>query len=968
MTAPGRRALADLAAEAGTEVACAGNSPVWLDDPRSVWLVGEGAVDIFLVEVQDGEDRSAPRHLLRAGAGRLLPGVAPDKDDTTLSLRARGLPGTVLRRLDADRLAAADPADVAAQADLWIADLSGAISRYVAHLPRPDAIPVPGETLQEARGVLSVRHGAVWVSQPPPGASLFMDLVEWPDFAADGTGAIPLTPTSWLRLTEPARLSVRTSETLAEEGVLLSALAPFHAATFALERLNRRLFIVDQTNLARDRAASRQGGEHTARHRLFDLYGARNRREAGAEMPALAEALRIIGDRQRIEFRIPERSGEPAALDDILEISDVRARPVRLDPGDRWWLGDSNPMLAFRAEDGRPVALLPGILGRYREIDPASGRGAWLTAQRAGALKAEGWIFYRPLPEGRAGLSDLLRIASQGSAADLSRLVLAGLPVGLIALLPALALGFVANRIVEVGGPGEVYTATAVLAVLGLLGALLHILRGMASMRLGGRGASRIEAAFWDRMLRLPIGTLRRFPPGDLAMRGMTFEALREGAQGVVADGVVSAVFLLPAFFLVLFYDTSLGGVALALGVASLLVTVAFGLIQVMPHGRVIGTRRRVASGLFQIINGISKLRAASAEGLAFASWAQGYREQKRAELRLHAIKEHLRAFCAALPFLTAAVLVLATVLPDDRTIPAGDFLVIFAMSMAFQAAVARLGESFGMFAALLPALAQVRPLLAEVPESAARGEPVEALGGDILFDSVSFRYDPDGPRVLDNVTIRVRPGEFIAITGESGAGKSTLLRLALGLDRPAGGAVYYDGRDLERLNLKQLRRHIGSVTQTMQLHPQDVLDNIIGHHDGVTNAEVWQAARTACVDREITAMPMQMATPVGGVASILSGSESQRIKIAHALIRNARVLLLDEATNWLGKEEHAGVMQNLSRQTSTRIVITHRLSTLRLVDRIYVMRAGKVIQEGTFDELTETEGLFLDLVRRQMA
>ena len=614
------------------------------------------------------------------------------------------------------------------------------------------------------------------------------------------------------------------------------------------------------------------------------------------------------------------------------------------------------------------MVLLPGILGRYREVDPASGRGTRLTAERASALEPHGWLFYRPLPDGRAGLADLVQIACRGSAVDLLRLVLSGVPVGLIALLPALALGFVADRIVKGEGIGQVYAAALALTALGLFGALLHVLRGMASMRLGGRGITRVEAAFWDRMLRLPVGTLQRFPPGDLAVRGMTFETLREGALGVVADGIVSVAFLLPAFLLVLFYDTTLGGIALALGVASLLVTTTLGYLLIAPYGGVIDTYRQVAFRLFQSISGISRLRTGSAEGLAFAAWATDYRAQKRAELALDSIKEHLRGFCAALPFLTAAVLVLAAVLPHGQTVPASDFLVVFAVSMAFQAAVARLGDSLDAIAALLPTMAQVRPLLAEPPERLAGGVPVTALNGDVRFDGVSFRYDPDGPQVLDNVTIRARPGEFVAIAGESGAGKSTLFRLALGLDQPSGGAVYYDGRDLKHLNLKQLRRYVGSVPQVVELHPQDILDNIIGHHEGITNDQVWRAAQMACVNRDIEAMPMQMATPVGGVASVLSGGESQRIMIAHALIDNARVLLLDEATNWLGNEEQARVMQNLARLTSTRIVIAHRLSTLRRADRIYVMRAGRVVQEGTFDELMEADGLFRDLVRRQVA
>ena len=155
-----------------------------------------------------------------------------------------------------------------------------------------------------------------------------------------------------------------------------------------------------------------------------------------------------------------------------------------------------------------------------------------------------------------------------------------------------------------------------------------------------------------------------------------------------------------------------------------------------------------------------------------------------------------MQALSAALPLIAGAVLLVTATLAEHGTIAVGDFLVVYTVFMVFQAAVARLGASFGAVAAIMPALDQIRPFLAEPPEKTAEGEPVESLGGDVVFDHVSFRYDPDGPLILDDVSIHARPGEFVAIAGESGAGKSTIFRLALGLDEPSGGAVYYDGRD----------------------------------------------------------------------------------------------------------------------------------------------------------------------------
>ncbi|MDE0371881.1 MAG: ATP-binding cassette domain-containing protein [Rhodospirillales bacterium] len=976
---PEHTSIAELAARSGTSVPCAGNLPVRLDDPDSVWFIDQGAVNLFLVEFKDGVERAAPQHLLRCETGRLLPGVAPDKEDehekdTTLSLIAKGSPGTLLKRLPASLLSEIHPAELAKQTDTWLTAVTDTLSRFASHLPRPTALAEPGLTQTLAPCTLSVRRGVVWVSQPSRGASLYMDMVDQAELTDAGSSheaVIPLTRTSWLTLLDEATLAAKSTETLAQEGVLLPALASFHAVAFNLERLNRRLAVVDDANLERERTTSRRTAETAARRRLFNIYDRPADRDADVEDTALGDALRIIGRHQGIDFRIPPRStlsDSPVGLVDVLDASGVRARRVRFESGGSWWRGDSTALLAFRARDGQPVALLPGMFGRYREIDPVSKRSVRVTADRAGALKNEAWMFYRPLPARNVKPRDLLRIALHGSAGDLARLVIAGLPGGLIKLLPALALGFVANHIVAGGSAGVLYALAATLAGFGLLGALLHLLQSTAMMRLEGRSASRVEAAFWDRLMRLPSGILRRHPAGDLAMSGMTFQSLRDGLQGIVADSLLSVVFLLPVFGVIFFYDSALGIITLVFSLVSLLVSVALGLRQISPHGRMINAARRVAGRLFQIVGGIVKLRVESAEGSAYAIWARDYREQKRAELELGALEAHSRAFAAALPFLAGGVLLFAVVIVSDRNVPVGDFLVVYTVFIAFQTAIARLGESFGTVAAMLPAFKQMRPLLAAVPETDVEGEPVNRLGGEILFDRISFRYEPDGPLILDDVTIHVRPGEFVAIAGESGAGKSTLFRLALGIDRPTAGAVYYDGRDLRHLNLKQVRRKIGSVPQSVGLHPQDLWDNLVGHHEEVATEEIWTAVRVAGIEDEIKGMPMGMMTMVGTSGAVLSGGESQRVTIARSVIGSPRIMLFDEATNWLDNESQAEVMRNLTALTSTRVVIAHRLSTLEQADRIYVLQAGKVVQSGSFRGLMETDGVFRELVKRQIA
>ena len=975
-TKPEHASIAELAARFGASVPCAGNLPVKLDDPDSVWFIDQGAVNLFLVELKDGVEQAAPQHLLRRESGWLLPGVAPDQredgEDNTLSIIAKGLPGTILKRLPASLLSRVHPAELAEQTDTWLIAITETLSRFANPLPRPTALAEPGRTQALAPCTLSVRRGVVWVSEPPRGASLFMGIVDSAELAeASGPheAVIPLTRTSWLALFDEATLTGISTESLAEQGMLLPALASFHAVAFSLERLNRRLVVVDDVNLERARTASRRTAEKAARQRLFNIYDLPIDRDASVEDTALAEALQLIGRHEGIDFKIPARSGPsntPVGLVEVLDASGIRARRVRFKAEGSWWRGDSNAMLAFRAEDGRPVVLLPGRFGRYREIDPVSKRSLRVTADRAGELAEEAWMFYRPLPPEGVKLADLMEIALRGSAADLARLVIAGLPYGMIKLLPALALGFVANEISAGGSAGAIYAVAVAVAAFGLLGALLHLFQSTAMMRLEGRSASRVEAAFWDRLMRLPPSILHRHPAGDLAMSGMTFQNLRDGLRGVVANSFLSIIFLLPVFGVIFFYDATLGLITLVFSLASLLVAVALGLRQISPYGRMISAARRVAGRLFQLVGGISKLRMDNAEGSAYAIWARDYREQKRAEIELGALEGHSRAFGAALPFLAGGVLLFAVA--GERNIPVGDFLVVYTVFIVFQSAIARLGESFGAIAAMRPAFEQMRPLLSAVPETVTEGEPVEYLGGEILFDRISFRYDPDGPLILDDVTIHARPGEFVAIAGESGAGKSTLFRLALGIDWPTAGAVYYDGRDLKHLNLKQVRRKIGAVPQSVGLHPQDLWDNLVSHHDGVATEEVWAAARTAEVEAQIRDMPMGMMTMVGASGSVLSGGESQRITIARSVIGSPRIMLLDEATNWLDNESQAKVMRNLADLTSTRLIIAHRLSTLEQADRIYVLQAGKVVQCGSFNELKEVDGVFKELIKRQIA
>ncbi|MCY4527301.1 MAG: ATP-binding cassette domain-containing protein, partial [Anaerolineaceae bacterium] len=499
-------------------------------------------------------------------------------------------------------------------------------------------------------------------------------------------------------------------------------------------------------------------------------------------------------------------------------------------------------------------------------------------------------------------------------------------------------------------------------------GGLLLTLQGMSLMRLEGRAMTRMGAAIWDRLLGLPPGFFRRFTAGELTVRMSVFWTLRDQVSGVLTSALLGIIFLLPALGLLFLYNAALAWTSLGAGLFALAVTSLLGFLQIAPQRRRYAAARWLAGELFQFISGMSKLRSAGAERSAFAAWARGYRAQILARRQSDDLNKHLVAFSAAVPALAGAGLFAVAFWQGPGSLTTGDFLVVYAASMVFYMAVIALGRSFELVAAVIVAYEQLRPMLLTPKDNGPALAPPAELSGDVHFDRVSFRYSEDGPLILDDVSIAARPGEFVAIVGESGSGKTTLLRLALGLEEPTGGAVYYDGRDLTNLDRSSVRRQIGTVVQDGALLPGNILDNIVGMDDDLTIDDAWRAARLADADGDIAAMPMEMFTPVNDSMATFSGGQMQRIMVAAALVRNPQILFLDEATSWLDTNSQARVMQGIESLAATRIVIAHRMSTIRKADRIYVLHDGRVVQQGGFDELYETEGMFRELAQRQMA
>ena len=972
--------IEEFANSFGKTLAVGGNNPIPLDDSATAYFVKQGAIDVFLAEQLNDTFVSTFKHVLRAEQGRVVFGVS--SHSSSLHAVSRALPDTKVAELRVDELLnRCVPEEVASQIDEWTTEFSASVTAQIEPHPQPDLILDPSDAKTQLDDglakVVSARAGKlIWLKAPG------LTFLHTEDSLAGDSGFVPLTEAAWLTIEAGTQPEAVDSAHLLRQGTLSTALNDFHNHVLNVEQINKMFLVADSVNEQVELAKHRRRDHKSARE---DLYALVNRPSSDSSGSVLLATLRLIGEREGINIVPPPQRfwvGREPTLRAVLDASGVRARKVRLVPNSRWWLGDSGTMIAFSRQDKQPLALFAGVGGRYHTVDVVSGRKTRVNAARARNLASDAWLFYPSLPANReVSGRDLLRLAGSGIKQDFIKIVFAGLIGALLSQVPAITIGILVSSVLPFAANSMLLQAMLALGGLVGVGVVLKMLQGTALMRIEGRVETRLTAALWDRLLSLPTSFFRGFPAGELAVRMGTFLTLRDQLSGVVANASLGLVFLLPTLVILFVYDTALALVAMAFALLALFVTTVVGVRQVAPIRLRFQATRQLSGDLVQFINGMSKLRVAGAQTSAFASWARTYRTQHLANIAISRRNERLAAFQAGMPILLTAVLFLVAGGSNDLAV--SEFLVVYAVAMTFFAAASGLSRSVGAIAAVLVGYEQIKPILTALPEGhQAKGHQADGhqaagnqhvggqvqLSGGLRFDRVGFRYLSDGPTTINEVSLYAKPGEFVAIVGASGSGKSTLMRLALGLERPTSGGIYFDGHDLANLDCRSVRRQIGVVTQDGILQPGSILDNIIGMDDDLTIEDAWRAARLADVDGDIAEMPMEMFTVVSGSTASFSGGQVQRIRIAAALVRNPRLVLLDEATSWLDSQSQSEVMKSIERLAATRVVVAHRLSTIRAADRIYVLDAGRVVQQGTFAELVAVEGVFHQLVSRQLS
>jgi NHLM bacteriocin system ABC transporter ATP-binding protein len=932
-----------------------------LEGPHVLWLVTEGALDLFAV---DAEAQGRWHYLGRLEAGTLLLGPVEGPRHTLL---ARPTQDGAVRRVQLRELYAGyqPPLQYSEYGEplATVLDQAAAagLARSIRVLFDPSVDGLPEHTAGPAAG-LAADDGIEWLPVHPG------SLQYGSAYSADCARDLLIDGGLWERMVDQQSRLRHALDRWIER--LERAHEDRAAAGLAAGRDARA--DADETLIAAIRRGSRTAGR-----------GGTGRSE---QDDAVLAAARLVGEAAGITVEAPTpgaTGGAVGRVDPVERIalaSGCRVREVKL--AGSWWKEGAGPLLGLRrsststdassddAEEaitGRPVALLWNR-GRYEAVDPATGTRTRLTAESAARYADRAVMFYRPLPTRPLNPLRLARFAFHGNRSDLRNLVIGGLVAVLLGTLVPLATGRVLGEYVPNAEKNPiVLTAVAVIAA-SVVSAFFSLLENISVLRIEGRIEATLQSAIWDRVLRLPTRFFAGRSTGELASAAMGISTMRRVLSGISSVTVQAGTIGTVNLVMLLWFSVPLTLLALAMLVVIAAVFLGLGLRQLWWQRKLVVLNNKLNNRAFQTLRGLPKLRVAAAESFAYAAWAREFAKSRELQQRVGRMRNLITVTNAV--YLPLATLIMFMVLagPARGSLSSSAFLTFNSAVTMMLTSVTQVTNALVSAVSVLPMYEQVKPVLQAAPEVAAGAVPPGELTGAVEARSLSYRYSADAPLVLDEVSVTIRPGEFVAIVGASGSGKSTLLRLLIGFDNPTSGTVLYDGQDLSALDQSMVRRQCGVVLQHAQPFNGAILDCICGTEQ-FTLEEAWQAAEMAGLAEDIRAMPMGMHTVLSDGGGSVSGGQRQRLMIAQALIRRPRILYLDEATSALDNATQRIIINSTRALHTTRIVIAHRLSTILDADRVIVLDAGRVAQQGTPAELlADPSGPFHALTRRQLA
>ena len=951
-----------------------GNQPLLLNNPQQVWFVKSGLLAIFATKIVNSEATGSRRYLFSVSAGEVVFGTQLFDEWGLLAVAIQQTELLPLPMVNLfDEIVNNQPKAIALLED-WIEHLGDTIENNLLNLPKNCVQVDQSYYLSLEKGqMLSVPISKVlWVRVANNNA-------KWMSFdnlqLEDNSGVFPLTYPMWIEAEDLLEVQVYQTSELDDFNQLYENLNKLHQFCF------KYVYLRIEEQLERDfqrfqqrRKLNRQAAEVALGELTGVLHPQRESDLIQGGTPLLI-AAGAIGREMGIEVSPPAQSEDMGRVIDPLEAiarsSRFRTRGVLLQGN--WWKQEQGPLLAYTEIGKKPAALLPYKGNRYLLFDPETRTRNLVTKAIAETLLPEAQMFYRPLPLTVSNFLELFKFGTFGSRKYIAGVILLGMLGTLLGMVTPQATAILVNDAIPNSNKEILIQIGLGLFAAAIGKSAFQMARSILSLRVENSANASLQPAAWDKLLNLKPAFFREFSSGDLMVRLLAISQIRARLSGATQNSLLSGVFSLLNLALMFFYSTKLAMVGICITFAAVVITFSSSYFLIRINRDLEEMDGKISSLVVELINGVSKLRVAAAEERAFAAWAKKYSQRIKKIIGIRSINDGLSVFNEALPLISSVLLywfaiadIQDALASDSNGLNMGTFLAFNSAFGTFMSGVTSLSNTLTDILDIVPLWDRTKPILQGATEADPTSADPGRETGRIHLDPETFRYREDGPMILDDIDIKISPGEFVAFVGPSGSGKSTIFRLLLGFEIPLSGTIYYDGQDLSGLNVQALRRQLGVVLQNGRINSGSIFDNI-ACGALITLDEAWQASRMAGFAEDIEKMPMKMYTVISEGGTNLSGGQRQRLLIARSILLKPKIILMDEATSALDNRTQAIVTESLDRLNATRVVIAHRLSTVRNADRIYVIEAGRLVESGTFEELLKQEGLFARLAARQI-
>lgn len=676
------------------------------------------------------------------------------------------------------------------------------------------------------------------------------------------------------------------------------------------------------------------------------------------------EAINEILKYYRIKNReIPDSIKDfNGQLEYVLRPNGIMCRKVNLEKG--WYRDAVGPYLLTRKSDGTAVAVIPNGFGGYSYTDLSSGKKTRITSKNEGDFDSLAAAFYKPFPLRKMNTADLVKyVVSLMSAADFVFLGITAFAVTLLGMAAPKIQNFIFSSVIDSGSIQLLAASGIFLISISISQMIIGAAKELFLARINTKMSVYVQAATMMRVMSLHPRFFKKFSSGELSNRTQYMGRLCEILISSVFSTGLTSLFSIVYIAQIFVYAPLLVLPSLAIIAVTTVFSVVSSLAQMKVSKKSINRAAKESGLSYALISGIQKIKLSGAEKRAFAKWASLHAEQARLNYNPPAFLKYNSVFSMLISSVGMIIIYCVAV---QSGISVADYYAFNTAYGMVSGAFASVSAVALTAANIKPILDMVKPILDSVPEISEGKRVVTQLSGSIEINNVSFRYNDNMPDVLDNLSLKIYSGQYVAVVGPTGCGKSTLMRLLLGFETPRRGAVYFDGRDISTLDMKSLRQKIGVVMQNGKLFTGDIFSNIAISAPHLSVNEAWEAAELAGIADDIRAMPMGMHTVISEGSGGISGGQRQRLMIARAIAPKPKIIMLDEATSALDNITQKKVSQSLDSLKCTRIVIAHRLSTIKQCDRIIFLEKGKIVEDGTYNELIALNGKFAELVERQ--